>query len=125
MLSGVLALLGYSCSDEKEDMYGTPVGTYEVKGTVSDAEGNPVSGAKVASGLVDSPVNIDSTLTNSKGEYALKGVIFPTNTLRMICTPSDKDMKADTANVELKFKGGDGSWNRGSAEVEHNFTVRK
>lgn len=42
-----LALLGFSCSDNGECMYGTPSGSFEVKGIVAHAGGNPVEGAEV------------------------------------------------------------------------------
>lgn len=52
LLVGVLALLGFSSchSDDDEDypcMYGMPVSTFEVKGTVTDAQNNPVSQAAI------------------------------------------------------------------------------
>lgn len=43
MCIAMLAVLGFSCSDDEEEnilcMYGTPTGTFEVKGQVTDAEG--------------------------------------------------------------------------------------
>lgn len=52
VLSGLLALLGFSaCSDENGDEirseYGSPIVDYQVKGQVTDAEGNPIEGIQV------------------------------------------------------------------------------
>ena len=50
IMSGVLGLLGFSCSDingETPDMYGTPITDYVVKGTVTDENQKPIKGIQV------------------------------------------------------------------------------
>ena len=45
-----LALLGFGCSNDGGDypvMYGSPIADFEVKGSVTDAEGNAVKDAEV------------------------------------------------------------------------------
>lgn len=129
LLSGLLGLIGYSCGDEESLMYGTPTGSYEIKGTVTDDEGNPVEGAKVTVGDVDSPkcFNLDSTITDSKGEYLLNGQIttFNEKYVRMGCTPKGEDLNSETGNIKLIFKGGDGSWYYGEAEARKDFQLKK
>ena len=43
----ILAFLGYSCENNGGDMYGTPTGTWEIKGEVTDEEIEPVTDATV------------------------------------------------------------------------------
>lgn len=49
VLSGLLALLGFSACDENGGRaeYGSPIVDYQVKGQVTDAEGNPIEGIQV------------------------------------------------------------------------------
>lgn len=52
VLSGLLALLGFSaCSEEGGDNilpeYGTPTVDFQIKGQVTDVEGNPIEGIQV------------------------------------------------------------------------------
>lgn len=83
VLSGLLALLGFSaCSDENgggmSEEYGSPIVDYQVKGQVTDAEGNPIDGiqviAKPAYGVYTDATNsswknADTTYTDAEGNF--------------------------------------------------------
>lgn len=83
VLSGLLALLGFSaCSDENGDEirseYGSPIVDYQVKGQVTDAEGNPIEGiqviAKPTYGVYTDATNsswknADTTYTDAEGNF--------------------------------------------------------
>ena len=75
----LLTLLGFgSCSgirhimdDPSAPEYGVPTADFRIMGTVSDQDGNPVKGARVAiSPLGDSEWARDTVYTDAKGEYA-------------------------------------------------------
>ena len=88
VLSGLLALLGFSaCSDENGDEirseYGSPIVDYQVKGQVTDAEGNPIEGiqviAKPTYGVYTDATNsswknADTIYTDAEGNYEIEGV---------------------------------------------------
>ena len=83
VLSGLLALLGFSaCSDENgggmSEEYGSPIVDYQVKGQVTDAEGNPIDGIQVIAkpaygGYTDATnsswKNADTTYTDAEGNF--------------------------------------------------------
>lgn len=83
VLSGLLALLGFSaCSDENgggmTEEYGSPIVDYQVKGQVTDAEGNPIEGiqviAKPTYGVYTDATNsswknADTTYTDAEGNF--------------------------------------------------------
>lgn len=66
----LLTLLGFgSCSDgdgliDVPDMYGVPLANYQFKGSVTDAEGNPIKGIEVKISSAE-----DTILTNDKGAF--------------------------------------------------------
>lgn len=78
----ILSLLGFSTSCDKIGeviggglcMYGCPNADYEVSGAVSDEEGNPVEGIRVAIewDRGDSYQQRDTLFTDEKGEYLMK-----------------------------------------------------
>lgn len=89
-----LALLGFSScssSDEEEDypcMYGPAYSTFEIKGTVSNADNQPVKDATVTAKV--GPVTesgwfgvVDVTTTGSSGEYKVNGPVA-SYTIRII-----------------------------------------
>ena len=83
VLSGLLALLGFSaCSEEGGDNilpeYGTPTVDFQIKGQVTDAEGNPIEGIQVitkpAYGVYTDVTNgswkkADTTYTDAEGNF--------------------------------------------------------
>ena len=131
-----LSLLGLSTCDKDNDnrvypMYGTPTGTFEVKGDVTSEEGKPVEAAKITVKTVYEQEkyneSIAETTTSEFGEYIVKKQRYDsTPAIRVVCTPpEDSDLKADSTDVHLDFKGGDGNWNIGTATATADFRLRK
>lgn len=104
------------------------MGKYDIKGTVTDEEHNPVAGSKIVVTHTDKihPIRFDSTMTNSKGEYALSGETLASHEqpIYIICTPKSTDLEADTIQLTLKFNG-NGPWDFGEAEATQNFILKK
>lgn len=80
VLSGLLALLGFSACDENGGVmeYGSPTVDFQVKGQVTDAEGNPIEGIQVitkpAYGVYTDVTNgswkkADTTYTDAEGNF--------------------------------------------------------
>ena len=73
--AAAVALLGYNCSSEEMLMYGTPNGTFEVKGAVTNEEDVPISDAeiRVCPPKIDSSKwSIAVTKTNNEGTYTIE-----------------------------------------------------
>lgn len=137
VFSMLLTALGFSCSDSAGDvpcMYGSPYSDFEVKGTVVDENDQPVPNAKIAirQGLRingktewhDSEWYL-STTTDYSGMYSLKSSGL-THEVRIVCTPPDDSLEADSTETELNFKddGRNDPWYFGSATVEHDFRLK-
>ena len=111
IMSGVLGLLGFSCSDingETPDMYGTPITDYVVKGTITDENQKPIKGIQVINSydFTYAPNVIkDTTYTNEKGQF--EGKMKGYNSL---------------SKVKTEFNDIDGDQNGGSFsnEVQNN-----
>ncbi len=134
LLSGILGVLGFSsCSNEGNEpelMYGTPTGSFEVKGAVTDRDGNPISGVYIInrrgssrSGGYSLPG--DTAETDANGSYTLNSKDFNAASLKLVCDPNGNEYEADSTNVALNYTGGDGKWNIGHAVTSQNFTLRK
>lgn len=122
-----LAVLGItSCSGDSEDypcMYGSPTGTFEIKGTVVTKDGTPVDTAsiyvkdvKTASPLTNPYKPIK---TDSDGKFLIEYKGFPSEKVRVICVPGDKSgLATDSVDFNLEYKNRDksDSWDCGSAE---------
>ena len=129
-----LIILGLSACDNDGGvicMYGTPTGTFEVKGDVTSEEGKPVEAAKITVKTVyeqeEYNESIAETTTSKSGEYIVKKQRYEsTPDIRVVCTPpEDSDLKADSTDVHLDFKGGDGNWNIETATATADFRLRK
>lgn len=129
-----LSLLGFSTCNKDSDvmpMYGTPTGTFEVKGDVTSEEGKPVKAAQITVKTIyeqeEYNVSIAETTTSESGEYIVKKQRYDFSpAIRVVCTPpEDSDLKADSTDVHLDFKGGDGDWNIGTATATADFRLRK
>ena len=132
-----MAVLGItSCADSTNGddpticMYGTPTGSFEIKGAVT-AESNdaPVGDAVIV--LKSSPNGVQlipQAETDTKGEYRLDGIGFPAEKVRVVCTPTaESGLAADSADVELKYlKDGktESVWYMGRAESTVNFKLK-
>ena len=134
MSATLLPVLGFAgCGNpgDSPDLYGTPTSDYQFKGRVTDADGKPVEGIKVVSGIVvgDRVFHEDSVATDADGLFVTnrksstsiewqvrdnmriltfedtKNGIFANDTVR----------SADMAVKQLQK--GDGAWDSGSFEV--------
>ena len=129
----ILPILGFSACDSGDApaLYGTPVSDYVFKGRVTDADGKPLEGIKVVSGVAheDGVFHEDSVATDADGRFV---------TNQKSSTSIDGQVKAgvriltfeDTENAIFandtvhssemtvkQVKKGDGEWNQGSYEV--------
>lgn len=125
-LSGMLAMLGYSCIEPKL-MYGDPNGQYVVKGTVKTEAGEPVEGAQMILRIIDGDRIITSApewgKTDAEGNYAIyEPTSKPIETVRVVCHPEGDALEPDSVDVKAKFKG-ENSWNCGTATINQNFEL--
>lgn len=137
MLSGVLALLGYTSCDggifgkETPDEYGTPYAKYEIKGKVTD-EGQPVSDARIilrkgqltgGDAIGFDPVS-DTVYVGKDGTYLFEGSGPAYDRLRTVCEDPSGEYKSDSVEVTPHYRGGDG-WYKGGSTDEVNFQLKK
>lgn len=78
VLTALLAMLGYGCSESEEPekdvlMYGCIVAYYTINGTVTDEAGAPVQGIKTSVKMLfrQDIVGMDSVQTDESGKYLL------------------------------------------------------
>ncbi len=129
-----LALLGFGCSDGGDYplMYGSPIADFEVKGSVTDAEGNAVKDAEVRVTAPDAPsgvYSIGKDTTNVSGSYNVsedRRIGSPSEKVKVVCVPADDSLEADSTVVTLKkVSDGDGDWYCGKGEATVNFSLKK
>lgn len=150
VLTALLSVLGYACSSSDEDdravcMYGTPHADYQFSGTVTDESGSPVKGIKVSAKNVyrryDSTVvetyGVDSTLTDSKGKYAVEGQAFlGEHILKLIVEDLDGEanggaFKNDTIDIDfdnakkVKEPDKDDYWSNGTFAISQDIKLKK
>lgn len=127
-----LSLLGYSCNLlNTPDMYGTPIGDYEIKGCVSTDDGKPVENASIRVTAPDYPSGVFSystTSSNKEGAYETDGSCSPGD-LKVVCIPSDPTLEPDSTVVKMSYektknKKGDG-WYEGLAKKVVDFKLKK
>ncbi|MCM1491066.1 MAG: radical SAM-associated putative lipoprotein [Muribaculum sp.] len=122
-----LALLGFSCSDNGECMYGTPSGSFEAKGIVAHAGGNPVEGAEVKVTLAfanSGEYTLNSTKTDESGRYTIYGDTDGSYALKVVCIPPG-NLQPDSVIVDLKYKGKKDGWYKGKASFTADFKLKK
>lgn len=126
-----LALLGFSCSSSDGDepaMYGTPTADFEVKGIVTDSEGNPIGDVEVRITKPDFPssYSLDTDMTSASGAYALEGTCFSARErLKVVFLPTDASLEADSTIVTLEpVSEGDGGWYNGVGEATVNMRLK-
>lgn len=129
--SSLLGLLGFSCSSPEDipDMYGQPVGDFEVKGAVTDEEGHPVVNAEIRATDPSAPSGLFSyanTKTDDEGRYELSGSCY-TGSLKLVCIPTRTGFVPDSIGIKLDFKDPhkDHSWgDMGDAKETINFILK-
>lgn len=130
----LLALLGFAACDEYSGkdtpvMYGTPNGTYEVKGKVTTEDGAPVEDAIITvSGAAHyNPNDVFMAESDANGGYSVSGYGDPKKRKKVVCRPADDDLEPDSTIIELEYiddgKGSD-SWYAGHADATVNFKLK-
>ena len=147
VLTALLSMLGYSCSfDEPEEYgslileYGSPSADYIVKGIVTDETGNPIHGIKTSlkqGWQTDEDLyvfGIDSIQTSESGNYQLKSNGLPAGQTKLIVEDidgeaNDGEFMSDTLDIDynkaVKTKDGDGRWYYGVYEIIQNVKLKK
>ena len=126
-------------------MYGTPHADYQFSGTVTDESGSPVKGIKVSAKNVyrryDSTLietyGVDSTLTDSKGKYAVEGEAFlGEHILKLIVEDLDGEANGgnfmnDTIDIDfdkakkVKEADKDDYWSDGTFAITQDIKLKK
>ncbi len=126
IFSTLLSILGFSSCTDNEVMYGMPFGSFDIKGSVTDDNGTPVSDAEIRVTFMDMPsgvFSIASTRTLPEGTYNLKGSEWASK-LKIVCIPYQSDLQPDSVIVDMKYKGDDGEWYKGHAESTVDFILK-
>ena len=133
----LLAFLGYGCTSEEDDpaggmicMYGTPTGTFEVKGSVTTEDGKAVPDATVRLTLPDLPsvpYTFAEAVTSASGSYlAVDGEKrFIEEGCKVVCVPADPTLEADSTVVKFKKTADGTGWNIGTFEATADFKLKK
>lgn len=134
MCIALLAVLGFSCSDDEEEnilcMYGTPTGTFEVKGQVTDAEGKPVADAEVRVTMPEAssiPYSYAKGVTDAAGSFSLEcsGVtIGKGSKLKVVCIPAAATLEADSMLVGVKQIEEGNGWYTGKWAATASFRLQ-
>lgn len=126
-------------------MYGTPHADYQFSGTVTDESGSAVMGIKVSAKNVyrryDSTLietyGVDSTLTDSKGKYAVEGEAFlGEHILKLIVEDLDGEANGgnfmnDTIDIDfdnakkVKEPDKDDYWSDGTFAITQDIKLKK
>lgn len=147
VLTALLSMLGYGCSLDEPDEYGTPVpeygaphADYILKGTVTDEAGTPVQGIKTSLKEVykDETGNyafgMDSIQTNESGNYQLKYSGMPYDRTKLIVEDIDGEANggeflSDTLDIDydkaVKTEEGDHHWYTGKFEIITDVKLKK
>lgn len=135
LCAGGMALLGFGCDGDYPggggDMYGTPVGTFEIKGKVVTEDGKEVAGAAVRVTQPDFPSGVFSyaeVKTGDNGTYISTGNEFLGNKTKVVCVPDDPALEADSVIIDVKYTGKNNKnnpWDIGQANATVDFTLKK
>ena len=130
LLAAILALFGVAtgCDDGNGNgddicLYGTPTAEYiEITGTVQNEAQNPIENIQVVMGW-------DTTYTAADGSFVLRREDdFPVRTVTLQFNDTDENTNGsyqdDSAEVQITYTGGDGSWNAGIGRGTVNKTLR-
>lgn len=149
--TAILSMLGIaSCSsssspDDLEVMYGCPTVDYEIKGSVSNQDGEAVTNAMVVPKVdIDGDwIVVDTLYTDSKGAYTswhqyynkdlgktikvnkVSTIAAENRQFKLVCTPPfDSELQSDSVIVTVHLTGESG-WFQGSGESIVDFTLKK
>ena len=128
-----IAFLGFGCDRENGSepalMYGTPFGTFKVKGKVMSENGNPLSDVtiRLTHPSADSGYfSFATTTTDSKGKYDINDYSRMAE-VKVVCIPDGNEFEADSIVAPLKYEEKDKSdyWYLGNAEITVDFKLKK
>ena len=147
VLTALLSVLGFGCStDEPEEYgtilmeYGTPYADYIIKGSVTNEAGQPVRGIKTSLKSVFDNENehyvlgLDSVETDVSGNYQLKYVGTQDRSLRLIVEDVDGvanggEFLSDTLKIDfdkaVQTKQSDEFWYDGAYEISQDVKLKK
>ena len=147
VLTALLSMLGFSCSLDEPDEYGstpveygTPHADYILKGTVTDEAGTPIKGIKTSLKEISKDdtgthvFGIDSIQTNESGNYQLKYSGMPYNRTKLIVEDIDGEANGgeflnDTLDIDygkaVEVEEGDHHWYVGKYEVTTDVRLKK
>ena len=130
ILAGLLSLLGFSVTScGATDEYGSPYAEYELKGKVTNMNGDPIQGIELNYGGIYNNVLFSSYIsemykspqTQKDGSYDIKFEDSPMGIVRIIAKdidgPENGSFETDSIDVKIEeFEGGK-SWFHGKAKV--------
>lgn len=130
-----VALLGFSCSSDEPDdnilfMYGSPTGSFEVKGMVKDAltDTGVEARIRVTYPEADSGTySFTEATTTETGNFTAQGSDYGALKLKVVCLPDNPALAADSVIVDavhVKDKNNKDPWSHGHAEVTVDFNLK-
>lgn len=135
IIAALLALLGFAGCEIVGGRveYGTPHASFEVKGRVTDGDGDPIRDIKIVvdegeQGNPDYPLGVG--ITDASGRYVVIGSWFGGRNLTVVTEDIDGEANGGefaSKSVEIEidsddYVGGDG-WYRGKAAKTADFTL--
>ena len=105
-----LALLGVGCSSDEPGnsdlcMYGTPIGSFKIKGKVTSEDGKAVAGAtiRVTDSKIPSGVwSYGEVVTGADGEYEVENTTTSPGAMKVVCLPATEE-KRDAGSIVRKI----------------------
>lgn len=110
-------------------MYGCPVATFAAEGMVTNEQGVPIQGVKVAAGERQymSEESMGKALTDEQGQYYITiDAMFPVDSIWLYADDSTGLYASDSTKVRVEYEGnGDGMWNMGNGKAKADFRLIK
>ncbi len=138
VLTALLSMLGYGCSLDEPEMYGTPLEygvphiNYILRGVVTDGAGNPIQGIETK--FYGDLNGGDPTKTDTNGNYQIQAMTYPgLKGCKLIVNDIDGEANggeflSDTIDVETlpkdEVEKGNG-WYQGMYESTANIQMKK
>jgi putative lipoprotein (rSAM/lipoprotein system) len=129
-LGGLLGINMVACGGEE---YGCPEGTYHVRGTVTNEEGDPIEGIGVGKRYLEEWPEFEYyDTTDSDGRYDVRILCDPGEPSQIEIVDIDAEQHGhyrDTVVTVVAggnaFHGGDGNWYAGTANIEKDITLQR
>ncbi len=144
VLAALLSFVGYGCSDDSGTaMYGSPSANYQVSGTVTDENGNPIEGIKASlsfikeqEGEIVAGEDISAVLTDASGKFSLGTPVMDLglNGVKLVVKDIDGEEHGGTFKDginDIEFMNaklvtpGDGSWYSGTIAIKQDVKMEK